>query len=143
MSSEGTPLVLPRGIAAHPHPDGSSAGGSVARTAAVHIHPALAGGTASGGRGRCLPWRQRSAHRQPEQREKSMTRSEGTPATEKLSPLSKLAFAAGDLAPAIVSAVNGFFLNAFLLDVAGRRHTHRPDWGIGRYERSAPSRSGR
>ena len=46
-----------------------------------------------------------------------------TPAlsSEKLSPLTKLAFGAGDLGPAIVSGINGFFLNAFLLDVAGLR----------------------
>jgi GPH family glycoside/pentoside/hexuronide:cation symporter len=43
------------------------------------------------------------------------------PRSEKLSPLSKLAFGAGDLGPAIVSGINGFFLNAFLLDVAGLR----------------------
>lgn len=41
--------------------------------------------------------------------------------TEKLSRLTKLAFGAGDLGPAIVAAINGFFLNAFLLDVAGLR----------------------
>ncbi len=40
---------------------------------------------------------------------------------EKLSRLTKLAFGAGDLGPAIVAAINGFFLNAFLLDVAGLR----------------------
>ena len=40
---------------------------------------------------------------------------------EKLSPLTKLAFGVGDLSPAIVAAINGFFLNAFLLDVAGLR----------------------
>ncbi len=40
---------------------------------------------------------------------------------EKLSRLAKLAFGAGDLSPAIVAAINGFFLNAFLLDVAGLR----------------------
>ena len=44
-----------------------------------------------------------------------------TPSTEKLSPLTKLAFGAGDLGPAIVAAINGFYLNAFLLDVAGLR----------------------
>jgi len=45
--------------------------------------------------------------------------SEAAPvSSEKLSPLTKLAFGAGDLGPAIVTAVNGFFLNAFLLDVA-------------------------
>jgi GPH family glycoside/pentoside/hexuronide:cation symporter len=42
-------------------------------------------------------------------------------AVEKLSRLTKLAFGAGDLGPAIVSSINGFFLNAFLLDVAGLR----------------------
>jgi GPH family glycoside/pentoside/hexuronide:cation symporter len=41
--------------------------------------------------------------------------------TEKLSPLTKLAFGVGDLSAAIVAAINGFFLNAFLLDVAGLR----------------------
>jgi glycoside/pentoside/hexuronide:cation symporter, GPH family len=41
--------------------------------------------------------------------------------SDKLSPLTKLAFGAGDLGPAIVSGINGFFLNAFLLDVAGLR----------------------
>jgi GPH family glycoside/pentoside/hexuronide:cation symporter len=41
--------------------------------------------------------------------------------SEKLSPLIKLAFGVGDLGPAIVSGINGFFLNAFLLDVAGLR----------------------
>jgi GPH family glycoside/pentoside/hexuronide:cation symporter len=41
--------------------------------------------------------------------------------SEKLSPLTKLAFGVGDLGPAIVAAINGFFLNAFLLDVAGLR----------------------
>jgi GPH family glycoside/pentoside/hexuronide:cation symporter len=44
-----------------------------------------------------------------------------TPPDEKLSFFTKLAFGAGDLGPAIVAAVNGFFLNAFLLDVAGLR----------------------
>lgn len=43
------------------------------------------------------------------------------PSSEKLSRITKLAFGAGDLGPAIVAAVNGFFLNAFLLDVAGLR----------------------
>jgi glycoside/pentoside/hexuronide:cation symporter, GPH family len=46
---------------------------------------------------------------------------QSTPAREKLSRLAKLAFGAGDLSPAIVAAINGFFLNAFLLDVAGLR----------------------
>lgn len=42
------------------------------------------------------------------------------PATpsQKLSLVTKLAFGAGDLGPAILGAVNGFFLNAFLLQVA-------------------------
>jgi GPH family glycoside/pentoside/hexuronide:cation symporter len=41
--------------------------------------------------------------------------------TQSLSVKTKLAFGAGDLGPAIVTAINGFFLNAFLLDVAGLR----------------------
>ena len=45
----------------------------------------------------------------------------GKTRSEKLSPLTKLAFGAGDLGPAIVAGINGFFLNAFLLDVAGLR----------------------
>ena len=49
-----------------------------------------------------------------------MTQSTAQP-SEKLSFFTKLAFGAGDLGPAIVAAVNGFFLNAFLLDVAGLR----------------------
>jgi GPH family glycoside/pentoside/hexuronide:cation symporter len=40
---------------------------------------------------------------------------------EKLRVGTKLAFGAGDLSAAIVAAINGFFLNAFLLDVAGLR----------------------
>ncbi|MGD2162598.1 MAG: MFS transporter [Anaerolineales bacterium] len=40
---------------------------------------------------------------------------------EKLSFGTKLAFGVGDLGPAVVAAINGFFLNAFLLDVAGLR----------------------
>lgn len=44
-----------------------------------------------------------------------------TDPSEKLSWQTKLAFGVGDLSPAIVSAINGFFLNAFLLDVAGMR----------------------
>ncbi|MCL4869838.1 MAG: MFS transporter [Anaerolineae bacterium] len=36
-----------------------------------------------------------------------------------LSKVTKLAFGIGDLGPAIVAAINGFFLNAFLLEVAG------------------------
>jgi glycoside/pentoside/hexuronide:cation symporter, GPH family len=43
------------------------------------------------------------------------------PVSEKLSRITKLAFGAGDLSSAIVAAINGFFLNAFLLDVAGLR----------------------
>lgn len=42
--------------------------------------------------------------------------------SEKLTPLIKLAFGVGDLGPAIVSGINGFFLNAFLLDVAVRAY---------------------
>lgn len=38
--------------------------------------------------------------------------------SEKLPWTTKLAFGAGDLGPAIVASVNGFFLNAFLLQVA-------------------------
>jgi len=41
------------------------------------------------------------------------------PDSEKLSVGAKLAYGVGDLAPAIVSGVNGFLLNAFLLDVVG------------------------
>jgi GPH family glycoside/pentoside/hexuronide:cation symporter len=37
---------------------------------------------------------------------------------QRLPLLTKLAFGAGDIGPAIVAAVNGFFLNAFLLQVA-------------------------
>ncbi len=37
---------------------------------------------------------------------------------QRLPILTKLAFGAGDIGPAIVAAVNGFFLNAFLLQVA-------------------------
>jgi len=50
-----------------------------------------------------------------------MNTSATQPISEKLSRGTKLAFGAGDLGPAIVAAVNGFFLNAFLLDVAGLR----------------------
>lgn len=39
----------------------------------------------------------------------------------QLSTLTKLAFGVGDLGPAIVAAINGFFLNAFLIEVAGIR----------------------
>ncbi len=38
--------------------------------------------------------------------------------SEKLPWYTKMAFGVGDLGPAIVAAVNGFFLNAFLLQVA-------------------------
>jgi len=41
--------------------------------------------------------------------------------SDRLSRTTKLAFGVGDLGPAIVTAINGFFLNAFLLDVAGLR----------------------
>lgn len=44
-----------------------------------------------------------------------------TAAQQKLSILTKLAFGIGDLGAAITASVNGFFLNAFLLDVAGLR----------------------
>ena len=40
---------------------------------------------------------------------------------QKLRFGTKLAYGAGDLGPAIVVAISGFFLNAFLLDVAGLR----------------------
>ena len=36
-----------------------------------------------------------------------------------LSFITKMAFGLGDLGPAIVAAINGFFLNAFLLEIAG------------------------
>jgi GPH family glycoside/pentoside/hexuronide:cation symporter len=41
--------------------------------------------------------------------------------SSKLSRATKLAYGIGDLGPAIVVSINGFFLNAFLLDVAGLR----------------------
>lgn len=48
-----------------------------------------------------------------------MTASAPAPASRhKLSLTTKLAFGAGDLGPAILGVVNGFFLNAFLLQVA-------------------------
>lgn len=50
-----------------------------------------------------------------------MTISHTNQKEEKLSRWTKLAFGVGDLGPAIVAAINGFFLNAFLLDVAGLR----------------------
>ena len=43
----------------------------------------------------------------------------GAPASERLPIITKLAFGVGDLGPAIVAGVRGFFLNAFLLEVAG------------------------
>ena len=49
-----------------------------------------------------------------------MTTISAAPAS-KLSRATKLAYGVGDLGPAIVTAINGFFLNAFLLDVAGLR----------------------
>jgi glycoside/pentoside/hexuronide:cation symporter, GPH family len=47
--------------------------------------------------------------------------SNSTPSSEKLTVKTKLAYGVGDLAPAIVAGVNGFLLNAFLLDVVGLR----------------------
>jgi GPH family glycoside/pentoside/hexuronide:cation symporter len=44
-----------------------------------------------------------------------------TAPTPKLSLATKLAYGVGDLGPALVSAINGFFLNAFLIEVAGIR----------------------
>jgi len=41
------------------------------------------------------------------------------PQTEKIPFFTKLAFGAGDLGPAIVSAISGFFLLNFLINVAG------------------------
>ena len=41
--------------------------------------------------------------------------------TDKLSIGRKLAFGIGDLGPALVASIQGFFLNAFLLDIAGIR----------------------
>jgi glycoside/pentoside/hexuronide:cation symporter, GPH family len=43
------------------------------------------------------------------------------PAPARLSILQKLAFGVGDLGPAIFTAIKGFFLQAFLLEVAGLR----------------------
>ncbi|MBA3530759.1 MAG: MFS transporter [Ardenticatenales bacterium] len=43
---------------------------------------------------------------------------ESSAETVKLPVLTKLAFGVGDLGPAIITAVNGFFLPAFLLEVA-------------------------
>lgn len=39
----------------------------------------------------------------------------------KLTRITKLAFGIGDLGPAIVAGITGFFLNAFLIEVAGLR----------------------
>jgi GPH family glycoside/pentoside/hexuronide:cation symporter len=50
-----------------------------------------------------------------------MTVTPNPTTSEKLTRITKLAYGAGDLGPAIVAAINGFFLNAFLLDVAGLR----------------------
>src|SRR5512136_1175691 len=50
-----------------------------------------------------------------------MEKPTASPPTEKLDRITKLAYGVGDLGPAIVAAINGFFLNAFLLDVAGLR----------------------
>lgn len=44
-----------------------------------------------------------------------------TKSTPKLSFGRKLAFGIGDLGPALVASIQGFFLNAFLLDIAGIR----------------------
>jgi len=41
--------------------------------------------------------------------------------TRRLPVLTKLAFGIGDLGPALVAAIQGFYLNAFLLDIAGLR----------------------
>lgn len=40
---------------------------------------------------------------------------------EKLSFFTKMAYGVGDLGPAILSSINGFFLNFFLLEIAGLR----------------------
>lgn len=50
-----------------------------------------------------------------------MATLEPTVSPHRLRFRTKLAYGVGDLAPAIVVAVSGFFLNAFLLDVAGLR----------------------
>ena len=47
--------------------------------------------------------------------------SQASPLSEKVSVKTKLAYGVGDLGPAIVTGVNGFLLNAFLLDVVGMR----------------------
>jgi glycoside/pentoside/hexuronide:cation symporter, GPH family len=51
----------------------------------------------------------------------SESTSDIKPAPGKLSILQKLAFGIGDLGPAIFTAIGGFYLNAFLLTVAGLR----------------------
>lgn len=50
-----------------------------------------------------------------------MSAATASPQTGKLKIGTKLAFGTGDLGAAIVASVQGFFLNAFLLDVAGVR----------------------
>ncbi|MCB8979715.1 MAG: MFS transporter [Ardenticatenaceae bacterium] len=45
----------------------------------------------------------------------------GSASSNKLSFGRKLAFGVGDLGPALVASIQGFFLNAFLLDIAGIR----------------------
>ncbi|MFQ5398589.1 MAG: MFS transporter [Anaerolineae bacterium] len=50
-----------------------------------------------------------------------MTSLELTPPRHKLKTGVKLAYGVGDLGPAIVTTINGFFLNAFLIEVAGLR----------------------
>ena len=49
------------------------------------------------------------------------TLSNETASTKSLSFGRKLAFGVGDLGPALVASIQGFFLNAFLLDIAGIR----------------------
>ena len=44
-----------------------------------------------------------------------------TPDARKLSIATKLAYGVGDVGPAVVSAITGFFLNAFLIEIAGVR----------------------
>lgn len=44
-----------------------------------------------------------------------------SPQKEKLPLLTKLAYGVGDIGPAAVSTITGFFLNAFLIEVAGLR----------------------
>jgi GPH family glycoside/pentoside/hexuronide:cation symporter len=45
----------------------------------------------------------------------------GKTRSSSLNFVAKLAYGVGDLGPAIVSTINGFFLNAFLIEVAGIR----------------------